>query len=160
MDPNETLKQLRMMVQRAFAITEEGELPDLQDLCEMFDSLDGWISKGGFLPIAWIPGRIACTNGMRPAQEAHQKCAHCNASNATVREYEGGCGEAVCARCDKAMRDQTPDDELEDVEYRDHMIHLKDNAFIVTAVGDKEVLFSAATLEACKAVIDDVVDEA
>lgn len=48
MDPNETLRQLRHAV--------EGESADI---FELFSALDGWLSKGGFLPTDWMPGSDA-----------------------------------------------------------------------------------------------------
>lgn len=43
MDPNATLTELRDMIQG----TED------PDLIEKFEALDGWLSKGGFLPRDW-----------------------------------------------------------------------------------------------------------
>ncbi|QZE10369.1 hypothetical protein SEA_SCOOBYDOOBYDOO_18 [Mycobacterium phage ScoobyDoobyDoo] len=44
MDPNETLKMIR-------AALEEG---DDERAAEHFRDLDGWLSKGGFLPTDWV----------------------------------------------------------------------------------------------------------
>jgi hypothetical protein len=38
------------------------------------------------------------------------KCTQCNHIGPDVREYEGGCGEPVCARCDRRMREETPEE--------------------------------------------------
>jgi len=46
MDPNETLKELRKLIKR-----EDPE--DIERICELFQSLDAWIAKGGFLPAEW-----------------------------------------------------------------------------------------------------------
>lgn len=42
MDPNETLRLMRLAVK-----------DDLDQLADLFEALDGWLSKGGFLPAAW-----------------------------------------------------------------------------------------------------------
>lgn len=43
MDPNQALKNLRDMIR---------DTEDL-DLIEQFEALDGWLSRGGFLPADW-----------------------------------------------------------------------------------------------------------
>lgn len=51
MDPNETLERLRR-----YAADDTGE--DWLDFGpELFQALDSWLSKGGFLPDDWCPGR-------------------------------------------------------------------------------------------------------
>jgi hypothetical protein len=59
MDPNETLKQLRELIQ----VPQYGPSLTAFDRAERFDllvdyieALDGWLSKGGFLPDAWCNG--------------------------------------------------------------------------------------------------------
>jgi hypothetical protein len=51
MDPNETLRLIRELVQtdihRDLSEDESGEL------LELVNSLDQWITAGGFLPTAW-----------------------------------------------------------------------------------------------------------
>ncbi len=72
MDPNETLRLLRELLGRdhsgyetnreGTAIRHDGrpalDIGELHDrLCraeELFQAIDGWLSKGGFLPHAWI----------------------------------------------------------------------------------------------------------
>lgn len=56
MDPDETLKRLRVKVTQA----HESNCMDLREAytlameaAELFDALDSWISKGGFLPSDW-----------------------------------------------------------------------------------------------------------
>lgn len=44
MDPNETLRRLREWA--------SGEI-DLSDPQQTFADLDGWLSRGGFLPTEW-----------------------------------------------------------------------------------------------------------
>lgn len=52
MDPDAALKQIRELLYsypcRDF---------DAQELVEAVDALDGWLSKGGFLPQAWSQNR-------------------------------------------------------------------------------------------------------
>lgn len=48
MDPNATLKELRELLKR-------GMRPDLERARELFEALDEWILKGGFLPDDWKP---------------------------------------------------------------------------------------------------------
>jgi hypothetical protein len=56
MDPNETLRALRELVEQVYG-DDEGDVNDqLEDFAGYFESLDGWISKGGFLPRDWRPG--------------------------------------------------------------------------------------------------------
>lgn len=47
MDPNEALRQLRHYVNHL--LTPENQ----EQACEAFNALDGWLSKGGFLPAEW-----------------------------------------------------------------------------------------------------------
>jgi hypothetical protein len=53
MDPNATLTRLRELV----AAERRGPLtPDQgRDFAELFDALDEWIVRGGFLPADWTP---------------------------------------------------------------------------------------------------------
>ena len=50
MDPNTTLHELRELVARV-----QGGLGRVEpeEFAERFDALDGWMSKGGFVPDAW-----------------------------------------------------------------------------------------------------------
>ncbi len=53
MDPNETLRALRELVEQVHN-DDEGDVNDqLEDFAGYFEALDGWISKGGFLPREW-----------------------------------------------------------------------------------------------------------
>jgi hypothetical protein len=57
MDPNEALSQLRLLV----TIVNDPHSPDgrptpgevAREMAEIFDGLDEWLSKGGFLPKSW-----------------------------------------------------------------------------------------------------------
>lgn len=51
MDPNATLRRIRELTNRE--VTERLTLDETQELRELFDALDGWITSGGFLPVAW-----------------------------------------------------------------------------------------------------------
>jgi hypothetical protein len=51
MDPDECLRTIREIVKR---IEEEDDIEsDLPELADAFESLDLWLSKGGFLPDDW-----------------------------------------------------------------------------------------------------------
>jgi hypothetical protein len=52
-DPDEALKKAR---EAAKWIVEGGLTTERAEaLAEAFDALDGWLSKGGFVPVAWEP---------------------------------------------------------------------------------------------------------
>jgi hypothetical protein len=53
MDPNATLAGLRELVERVQNGT--GRV-DADEFAEKFEALDGWITKGGFLPADWSRG--------------------------------------------------------------------------------------------------------
>lgn len=57
MDPNTALLTLRGEVQSVLDNADESTSAFLLNICELFDSLDGWMSKGGFLPDAWEVNR-------------------------------------------------------------------------------------------------------
>lgn len=67
MDPNATLAEIRQLVQDMEAIDESGDDPDepgeyyriASEAAHAFASLDGWITKGGFLPSEWAPPKMA-----------------------------------------------------------------------------------------------------
>lgn len=56
MDPNETLRRIREVFKN-FDDTKVVDYDEISELfCEaetLFESLDEWLSKGGFLPEAW-----------------------------------------------------------------------------------------------------------
>ena len=70
MDPNATLSELRSLTAELHDLEEEYQerqdevdeqvvlLGSIRDVAarmgELFEALDGWISKGGFLPSAWV----------------------------------------------------------------------------------------------------------
>lgn len=49
MDPNETLRLIRIMA----SFCHDSDDEHARSLAELVDSLDGWLSRGGFLPKAW-----------------------------------------------------------------------------------------------------------
>lgn len=51
MDPDDTLKEIRLIVARA-SYTEWAEA-DHARLVELIDGLDEWLTKGGFVPREW-----------------------------------------------------------------------------------------------------------
>ena len=71
MDPNATLNEIRRLiveVRISENILEPTEFDDEYmmrlgvDLADAFDSLDYWISKGGFLPDQWSQERVGYTS--------------------------------------------------------------------------------------------------
>jgi hypothetical protein len=60
MDPNTTLMMLRQSVQECLSAREDNHMGDevtvaALEALDLFDSLDTWLSKGGFPPTAWAP---------------------------------------------------------------------------------------------------------
>jgi hypothetical protein len=55
MDPNATLARLRHMVEsvQGGAYRESEAVANLDELTELVAALDGWLSRGGFLPSDW-----------------------------------------------------------------------------------------------------------
>jgi hypothetical protein len=51
-DPNETLKTIRELVNRTNAYGDEVP-PFVLDLVHAIEDLDGWLRKGGFHPTDW-----------------------------------------------------------------------------------------------------------
>lgn len=49
MDPDEALAQIRDL------LANPNRPGALTDLAALVDGLDGWLSRGGFLPAAWVP---------------------------------------------------------------------------------------------------------
>lgn len=56
MDVNAALAELRALV-KANADAEYVSDHDTARMIELVDAIDGWMSKGGFLPAAWERGR-------------------------------------------------------------------------------------------------------
>lgn len=52
MDPNEALKELRMLMAHIRTDPEEEPLAE-DEAADLFDALDDWLSRGGFLPNDW-----------------------------------------------------------------------------------------------------------
>lgn len=58
MDPNETLRRIRILQANYAANPVDGLTPNqVEDLIDLTEALDAWLSKGGFLPQAWMKGR-------------------------------------------------------------------------------------------------------
>lgn len=56
MDPNETLRRLRDIAALVLhlADTDDNGVPEpMLEMAELFDGLDTWLTRGGFLPDAW-----------------------------------------------------------------------------------------------------------
>jgi hypothetical protein len=57
MDPNEALRIIREARAELFSEGEPYDPETVRTLAEHVDALDTWLSKGGFLPAAWMAGR-------------------------------------------------------------------------------------------------------
>lgn len=57
MDPDEALRIIRVYTARYLDSLEEPEAEEVQRYAEAVDALDGWLTKGGFLPAAWRESR-------------------------------------------------------------------------------------------------------
>lgn len=57
MDPNATLENLRLWVERLHYNEKQPDYlrtqEDYSEAVESFEALDEWLTKGGFLPEAW-----------------------------------------------------------------------------------------------------------
>lgn len=53
MDVNEILRMMRDALARVDALDGDAADRAREDACECARALDGWLSKGGFLPAAW-----------------------------------------------------------------------------------------------------------
>lgn len=55
MDPNANLEEIRRLVAEfnSTTKTESDPLRNHERLVDLIEALDGWLSKGGFLPDAW-----------------------------------------------------------------------------------------------------------
>ena len=56
MDPNATLRELRELLGGDHSGSLDPETASMDDLCrmeELWQALDQWIGRGGFLPDAW-----------------------------------------------------------------------------------------------------------
>jgi hypothetical protein len=110
MDPNATLAELRALAARATAAHARGYDADPDDstrIVELFESLDGWLQRGGFLPAAWAPCDICgttpckpgCPEGDAPA-EAHEPECPCDVfANDPMSVGADDCGALVARGC-------------------------------------------------------------
>jgi hypothetical protein len=75
MDPNEALKYAREALEE-YRISQggfdnAGERSDAADsLSSAFEALDGWLSKGGFLPEAWADASYKRLDALADEDEA------------------------------------------------------------------------------------------
>jgi hypothetical protein len=55
MDPNEILRELRRWAKAMSTGNHAGPTPSLREMsmADLFESLDEWLTKGGFMPDAW-----------------------------------------------------------------------------------------------------------
>ena len=56
MDPNETLKQMLEQTRLVIAVSDDVNALKLADYV---NAMNEWLSKGGFLPAAWVAGTSA-----------------------------------------------------------------------------------------------------
>lgn len=58
MDPDETLKEIRRLIAKAGSLADadsnDAEIEVWQEVGSLVEDLDGWLSKGGFPPAAWM----------------------------------------------------------------------------------------------------------
>lgn len=54
MDPDMTLHELRELCAEALAESGAKRTDLVDEIAEKFDALDDWLSKGGFVPGAWL----------------------------------------------------------------------------------------------------------
>jgi hypothetical protein len=59
MDPNQNLKQQRELAAQIIRLRDKDaphdQIADVADeLAELVQALDGWLSRGGFLPSEWV----------------------------------------------------------------------------------------------------------
>lgn len=63
MDPNETLRRLRQLVDELEPASEDPEPGEYYRIASeatvLFDALDGWLSRGGLLPRDWTTGQVS-----------------------------------------------------------------------------------------------------
>jgi hypothetical protein len=69
MDPNETLKIIRDLIEEILDPEAPATDTNGRDLAEDVQALDSWLSRGGYLPEAWQPSddppsRPATYNGL------------------------------------------------------------------------------------------------
>lgn len=55
MDPNTALSSLRTSLEASKKYHGATRLAALERIAETAEDLDGWLSRGGFLPSAWVP---------------------------------------------------------------------------------------------------------
>lgn len=54
MDPDETLRLIRLTIKQIRVDTDPGvAAAHAEEIAEHFNALDGWLSYGGFLPEEW-----------------------------------------------------------------------------------------------------------
>lgn len=59
MDPNTCMDELQALLEKYRAQKDRLGSADVQELVNHIESLDGWISRGGFLPTRWAMKREA-----------------------------------------------------------------------------------------------------
>lgn len=85
MDPNAALEEIRLLQVQILERLNKGQyggcLPDLAaELVDKIEGLDGWLTKGGFLPDAWARKCAECGGsgrGLINAFFAESPCATC-----------------------------------------------------------------------------------
>lgn len=102
MDPNETLRLIRELGNE---LVRDGchDPNATEELIDLFGVLDEWLSKGGFLPDAWVPNTATLVGHLLDKGGAWDESTH-----------ESGCQCAVCDSYDMTTRDYGDDDWDED----------------------------------------------
>lgn len=101
MDPDTALKSAREHMSAA-CMTDDDEIKEwaLTEMMESFAALDGWLSKGGFLPIEWDRPRVRRAAD-RQGRDGHDPL--CPVQRETWCVWPGD----KCSRCDLIARVRT-----------------------------------------------------
>lgn len=111
MDPNTALQDARnaLFTARNTPGGEDGddmELAALRDLRDAFESLDEWLAKGGFLPLAWSP---TSTDDGSDSKFCKNCRARISQDSDGVWEHAAECPEG--SACYEGMRGAEPEDD-------------------------------------------------
>jgi len=121
MDPNETLKRLRELLggESSCSAKADGGLrcDDWSDVQELFQALDQWLSKGGFLPKAWLrlnpPAPHPASRPILPyVDNPDQRCKHENKQPPHPCPFSldvYGNNEDLCTCCEECTQECADD---------------------------------------------------
>lgn len=57
MDPDANLRETRALLSR-IRETAPPDPEDINKLCELVETMDDWLCRGGLIPAPWIAGRL------------------------------------------------------------------------------------------------------